>query len=285
VDRVPDKVKGRLLSADDRDAALARLARDVRRNLFLFEIVSQLGRHAAAHEAPSQVLGAFREGALVGLAAIRPSLVLEADLEEEAIDAFLPFIEAVETGLVKSAETPVDALWQRLRRRGRHALLDRHERTYVVEPGSLRAVEPPAGASIRAAVAADWEPLVTAARASLREEQRPDPFDGDPRGFRLWVRGRIGRARVVEVDGRVVFVGYADVRRREGWLIQGVYTWPDHRRRGLAAAGMSALVREAFESGASHVQLAVVEGNEPAMALYRRLGFSPADRLRTILFH
>ena len=47
---------------------------------------------------------------------------------------------------------------------------------------------------------------------------------------------------------------------------------------------MSALMREAFEAGADHVQLAVVDGNRAAEALYRGLGFAPFDLLRTILF-
>ena len=71
----------------------------------------------------------------------------------------------------------------------------------------------------------------------------------------------------------------------QGWLIQGVYTWPDARRLGYARKGMDALLREAFAAGASHVQLAVVAGNEPASQLYRKLGFEAFAELRTILFH
>jgi predicted GNAT family acetyltransferase len=130
----------------------------------------------------------------------------------------------------------------------------------------------------------DLDELVVAARESLREEERPDPFAGDPRGFRRWVRGRVPRARVVEHAGRVVFVGYADVQRPEGWLIQGVYTWPEFRRRGFAAAGVSDVCREAFAAGARHVQLAVVEGNAAGQGLYAGLGFEPFGELRTILF-
>ena len=48
---------------------------------------------------------------------------------------------------------------------------------------------------------------------------------------------------------------------------------------------MDSVIREAFASGAGHVQLAVVEGNERAMALYRHLGFESFAELRTILFH
>ena len=89
---------------------------------------------------------------------------------------------------------------------------------------------------------------------------------------------------VVECDGRVVFVAYADVQRPEGWLIQGVYTWPEFRRRGFAAIGVSDLCREAMAAGASHVQLAVVEGNAAGQGLYAGLGFEPFGELRTILF-
>ena len=92
----------------------------------------------------------------------------------------------------------------------------------------------------------DW--LVEAARESLREESRPDPFAGDARGFRRWVRGRVARARVVEEGGRIVFAGYADVQRPEGWLLQGIYTRPEARRRGHASVGVSDLCRAAFAS-------------------------------------
>ena len=48
---------------------------------------------------------------------------------------------------------------------------------------------------------------------------------------------------------------------------------------------MDSVVREAFASGASHVQLAVVEGNDRAARLYEQLGFEPFAELRTVLFH
>jgi predicted GNAT family acetyltransferase len=185
---------------------------------------------------------------------------------------------------MKSARPGVDYAWSALRRRtGRRALLDRLETAYALRAAGarLRAV---CGARARPALASDLEALVVAARESLREEERPDPFGGDLRSFRRWVRGRVSRARVVECEGRVGFVAYADVQRPEGWLIQGVYTWPEFRRRGLAAVGVSDLCREAFATGASHVQLAVVEGNVAGRRLYDGLGFEPFGELRTILF-
>ena len=49
---------------------------------------------------------------------------------------------------------------------------------------------------------------------------------------------------------------------------------PDYRRRGLAAAITSALVAQAAERGADRVYLQVEDDNEPALALYHRLGFT-----------
>lgn len=279
-----NRLKARLLSDRDRDEAIALLERDALHNLQLLDLASRLGRLVSTSEAPAQMVGAFRGGALVGVASLRPSLVLDAGVDDEMLEAWLPFLETFSSGLMKSGWEAATRLWERLSRRGRGFLLDRDETAYVVLPERVVPVEPGFGVKVRCAAEGDLEALVQAARASLREEGRPDPFDGDPPGFRRWVRGRLPRARVVEVDGEVLFVGYADVRRAEGWLVQGVYTFPNARRRGLATAGMSAIVQEAFASGAGHVQLAVVSGNAAAERLYERLGFEPFARLRTILF-
>jgi predicted GNAT family acetyltransferase len=194
-------------------------------------------------------------------------------------------VESLEVGLVKSDPVSVTRLWEQLARRRSHRVwLDRFETSYAVTPDAAGLAEAVGERRLRRADSDDLEALVFAARESLREEARPDPFAGDVRGFRRWVSGRLPRARLVEVDGRVCFVGYADVQRRDGWLLQGIFTWSEARRRGHAAAGTSAMCREAFSAGADHVQLAVVDGNDNAQRLYEGLGFKPCGRLRTILF-
>jgi ribosomal protein S18 acetylase RimI-like enzyme len=263
---------------------MALLLRDSLHNLQLLELACRLGGPGTASEVPPQLLGAFESGRIVGVASVRPSLVLDSRVEEDMLDLWLPYLEAVPSGLMKSGWNGVTSLWQRLSDQGRGSLLDRGETAYRVVPDRAVRVDPPPGAKLRGAAESDLDELVEAARASLREEGRPDPFDGDPPGFRRWVRGRLPRARVVEADGRIAFAGYADVRRAEGWLVQGVYTFPRARRRGFAAAGMSAIVQEAFADGADHVQLAVVSGNGSAERLYERLGFEAFAQLRTVLF-
>jgi RimJ/RimL family protein N-acetyltransferase len=275
-------VRARALRWRDRREALALLARAPLEHLYLLDLVDHLGRPPAPGEARPELLGVWQAGTLAGTASLRPSIALA--LEPEAVDAVLPFVEGVGTGLMKSEIRVVSRLWHALAARGRRALVDRTETAHVLEAGGEISCELPPGARLRAGAPADLPDLVEAARASLLEEKRPDPFDGDAEGFRRWVRGRLDKALVAELDGRVRFVAYADVRRAEGHLLQGVYTWPGWRRRGLARAGVAALCQLAFAEGAAHVQLAVVDGNVAGERLYADLGFRPFTKLRTILF-
>ncbi len=282
----PARLNAQLVSSSDRELVLSHLKQAALQNLLLLDLVARVGLSSPTELTP-QVLAAWRDGRPIGVASLRPSVVLDSAVDLDVLEILMPYFESIETGLVKSGTRIVSALWSRLSALGRSAQLDRAEIAYALHgadgaEGVL--TNPPAGCRLRRAVAKDVVELVVAARASLREEGRPDPFVGDPTGFRRWVRGRMHRARLIEVDGRIAFVGYADVRRPEGWLIQGVYTWPALRRRGLARAGMSGLIREAFSAGADHVQLAVVEGNTAGFELYESLGFRPFAELRTILF-
>jgi ribosomal protein S18 acetylase RimI-like enzyme len=284
-ERIPAGLQTRLLGPKDRQAALEFLAPAIFEDLFLVDAVLNLGRTDAPREIPPMIYGAFERDRLCGIASLRPSIVFSTGMPEEAIEALLPLVRRVPSGLLKCDRRIVERVWKVLESVGRRSLIDRIEIGYRLMPEAMVPASPALPGLARAARREDLEDLVYAARASLWEEDRPDPADGDPVGFRRWVESRLSRARIVSEKGTMVFVSYADVRRAEGWLIQGVYTWPAARRRGFARRGMDSVIREAFASGASHVQLAVIEGNERASALYRHLGFESFAELRTILFH
>jgi GNAT superfamily N-acetyltransferase len=264
---------------------LELLSARAERNLVLLDLVEGLAVVPSSQDLVPQIHGVFDRRRLVGVAALRPSIVLSSEMSGEALDALLPFLRRVPSGLIKSESGLVEPVWKAFEAIGRRRLIDRIEISYRLVPERMVSVVPTLPGFARPARLDDLDELVHAARASLWEEDRPDPADGDPAGFRRWVESRLGRARIVSEQGRMVFAAYADVRRREGWLIQGVYTWPEARRRGFARRGMDSLIREAFGMGAGHIQLAVVEGNEGASALYRNLGFEPFAELRTILYH
>lgn len=280
----PRGVTARRIGRGERDDVLRFLRRSPRDDLLLLDFAASAGRPAGPGEAAVELIGAWCGDRLRGVASLRPSLVLASRADPKAIEALAPVLARLDAGLLKSPVGVADPLWRSLRRHGLRALLDRTETAYAVDGTAACLTDASPDLCVRPAVARDLPDLVQAARASLREERRPDPAVEDPQGFRRWVAARIPRARVVERDGRVVFTGYADVQRPEGWLIQGVYTAPAARRQGVAAAGVSALCREAFRAGAQHVQLAVVDGNLAGERLYAHLGFEPFARLRTVLF-
>jgi len=79
----------------------------------------------------------------------------------------------------------------------------------------------------------------------------------------------------VEADGRVVAAAGTHVVSPEtgcgvvGW----VFTEPDYRGRGYAAACTAAATAELFQRGLSIVGLNVLQGNAPALAVYEKLGY------------
>ncbi|MFD5421572.1 GNAT family N-acetyltransferase [Streptomyces sp. NPDC127069] len=119
-------------------------------------------------------------------------------------------------------------------------------------------------------------------------------LDADVSGIRLtrepdeeWL-GRYGKvrdpelARRVLVEGPSVWFASLDGGRAVGrcvvdgrWAGFGAVTVaPEHRRRGLATAVMTALARRALEEGASAAWLQVETDNPAARALYDGMGFA-----------
>jgi len=278
------RIEARRLGRDAWEAARTLLARDPVANLVLIDIADRLGKPPAPGEAPSEMVGAWSDGELVAVGSLRPSIAFSA-APPDVLDAFLPFLEPIGVGLIKSSTETVNALWEQLgRSRSRRVVLDRVETAYVLREPEARLTPVRDREVVRDADIDDLERLIVAARESLREENRPDPFAGDIRGFKRWVRGRVPRARIVESRGSIACVGYADVRLPAGWLLQGIYCWPESRRLGFATTAVSDLCRVAFAAGADHVQLAVIEGNAAAQKLYTGLGFRSCGSLRTVLF-
>jgi len=62
----------------------------------------------------------------------------------------------------------------------------------------------------------------------------------------------------------------------------GIATHPDARRRGIASALTAAVTRDALASGAPWVSLAIRADNDPARAVYERLGYLTRATLETV---
>jgi GNAT superfamily N-acetyltransferase len=89
----------------------------------------------------------------------------------------------------------------------------------------------------------------------------------------------LGASQIVLADdGRPAAFSFLALRGDEGW-IGGMGTAPAHRRQGLGEAALRAALDVARDRGAASVRLEVIDGNDPARALYEKLGFDYERRL------
>jgi predicted GNAT family acetyltransferase len=129
--------------------------------------------------------------------------------------------------------------------------------------------------------------LYPAAVAMYTEEVGVSPVaDGGALAYRERIRDLVhgGRAYARIVGGRVVFKAELAVITRRTAQVQGVWTAPDWRGRGVASAGMAAVVRDALRRVAPTVSLYVNDYNDPARRVYARCGFRTVGTFATVLF-
>ena len=60
---------------------------------------------------------------------------------------------------------------------------------------------------------------------------------------------------------------------RHKMLMWGVFTSPRHRRRGFSRQVVESAIQHAFSNGVRRINIQVYVPNEPAMKLYRSIGF------------
>ena len=84
------------------------------------------------------------------------------------------------------------------------------------------------------------------------------------------------RFRIWDTGVRVAFAASVDAGKADG-RIGLVYTVPEHRRRGYAAALVAAAVREQLAEGKQRLFLTTDAANPTSNAIYARLGFQPVS--------
>jgi len=140
---------------------------------------------------------------------------------------------------------------------------------------------------VRKSTRADLNELYPACVAMYTEEVGISPEYGG--GAELY------RARVTQLvsrgwsfarydDGQLVFKAEVACATPYAAQIQGVYVPPSHRGRGLATAGMAAVVNIVRRELAPVVSLYVNDWNSPARAVYEKVGFRETTRFATVMF-
>lgn len=168
---------------------------------------------------------------------------------------------------------------------------------YWGHPREVRAVQPVMSISgppkvapdplVRRVTRDEFGVLLPASVAMFTEEVGVSPLGPDGGGaYRARVSELIsaGRAFARIEDGRVVFKAEVGSVTPHACQVQGVWVRPDLRGRGLASAGMAAVVVEALRTIAPVVSLYVNDFNLPARAAYERVGFTQSATFASVLF-
>jgi predicted GNAT family acetyltransferase len=273
----------RLLGDRDRDEVLALCDRDPVVNVFVASRVraggldpARLGAQVWGHHADGRLSSACYAGAnLVPVAA-----------SSEAIAAFAARARSQGrrcSSLVGPADA-IDELWQLLRPHwGQPRDVRRAQPVMAISGPPLVPPDP----LVRRVAPQQLDVLFPASVAMFTEEVGVSPlgFDGGV-SYRARVAELIsaGRAFARIEDGQVVFKAEIGAVTPQACQVQGVWVRPQSRGRGLAAAGVAAVVAEALGNIAPVVSLYVNDFNFPARAAYRRVGFTEVATFMSVLF-
>jgi predicted GNAT family acetyltransferase len=225
-----------------------------------------------------------RDDRVIGLCYLSSTGILMPAMSQPSSVEHLYGIARTNPGLVRvivGERALVGALWARLTSLGLSARLSRDQVVYAVTRERFRPAQPPL--PLRPADTGDLDALVSASAAMAREEAQDDPQSRNPGLFRERIRARVARGRdfVHIIDGELAFKGNIAALSEVGGQLEGIYTLPAMRRRGLARRGTSALTRWVLERTA-RASLLVNDDNDAARTLYASLGYEPVYASRTI---
>jgi predicted GNAT family acetyltransferase len=118
----------------------------------------------------------------------------------------------------------------------------------------------------------------------IREELGYDPRASSGE-FNANVRASVERGAwwIGEIAGRLCFYCNEGPYSPRTLQLQGIWTPPDMRRRGLASAALYGICERLLQTHAT-LSLYVNDFNAPALALYARLGFTQVGEFTTLLF-
>jgi predicted GNAT family acetyltransferase len=202
-----------------------------------------------------------------------------------------PELDAVATALAQrprrcaaivGPDDSVAQLWSRLRPAWGPARLIR-----PAQPLLVARTGPPRrrDGNVRPISSRELSAYLPAATAMLAEELGVRPTRRDYRWrHQLGQLAAAGRLLArFDQHGAVVFKAEIAAVTEHCAQIQGVWVHPHWRGRGIGTAAMAAVLEHALRL-APLVSLYVNDFNEPALRLYRRIGFTEVGRFATVLF-
>jgi len=272
----------RVLGRDDLAATVALLSTRPIENVFVASRVRSAGLDQSGLGCP--LWGFECDGVLRAVFHAGSNLV-PVNADDDAIEAWARAVGRQRTcaSIIGPARVAL-ALWRRLGELWGSSWTDvRNVRPR--QPVMAISTDPavPPNPEVRRVTLEHWDPYYEAAVKMYTEEVGVSPLQGNPAGYRFYVRQLItsGRAFGLFSGDRVLFK--ADLGSISGSVcqVQGVWVDPALRGRGLAAPAMAAVVQLA-RAVAPTVSLYVNDFNIPARRTYARVGFSEVGEFATI---
>lgn len=273
----------RPLGAADLDAFLALARQDPVVNVFVDY------RATTTNLEPrwlgGEMWGRFEDGALTSACHVGANLVpVQAGADDAAAFAERALARGRTVSTIVGPQEAVRVFWNGVAGSWGRPREARWEQPHL-EIAALPQVA--ADPRVRKSTRADLSQLYPACVAMYTEEVGISPEYGG--GAELY------RARVTQLvsrgwsfarydDGELVFKAEVACATPYAAQIQGVYVPPAHRGRGLATAGMAAVVNIVRRELAPVVSLYVNDWNTSARAVYEKVGFRETARFATVMF-
>jgi uncharacterized protein len=273
----------RPLGAADLDAFLALARRDPVVNVFADY------RATTTNLEPrwlgGEMWGRFENGELAAACHVGANLVpVQATADDAAAFAERALTRGRTVSTIVGPQEAVRVFWN-----GVSAAWGRPREARWEQPHLEIAALPKVAADprVRKSTRADLNALYPACVAMYTEEVGISPeYGGGAELYRARVTQLVSRgwsfARYDE--GRLVFKAEVACATPYAAQIQGVYVPPSERGRGLATAGMAAVVNIVRRELAPVVSLYVNDWNTSARAVYEKVGFRETARFATVMF-
>jgi uncharacterized protein len=273
----------RLLNDRDRAEVLALCERDPVVNVFVSSRVHEAGLDPV--RLGGQMWGFVPSGRLTSLCYAGANLVPVA-ATPEAVTAFAgrARLQGRRCSSIVGPAQAISDLWDLLRPYWGHPREVRDAQPVMAISAAPHTVPDPLVRRVRPE---ELNVLLPASVAMFTEEVGVSPLGPDGgSAYRARVGELIGAGRAFAriEDGQVMFKAEIGAVTPQVCQVQGVWVRPELRGRGLAVAGMAAVVQEALRSIAPVVSLYVNDFNAPARAVYRRVGFTETATLMSVLF-
>jgi GNAT superfamily N-acetyltransferase len=272
----------RVLGRTDLPSAIRVLSANPVENVFVASRIRAAGLEQASLGCP--VWGYERDGALRALCHAGSNLV-PVNADAGALEAWAEFAGPQRgcASIIGPSQVALE-LWRRLSDRwgsGWSEVRNVRPRQPVMSISS-----PPTGPidqRVRRVTLDQWNAYTDAAVKMYTEEIGVSPVQGNPAGYRFYVRQLITSGRAFGIFDRDRVIFKADLGSVSGSVcqVQGVWLDPALRGRGLAAPAMAAVVQLA-RTMVPTVSLYVNDYNLPARATYARVGFTEVGEFATV---